>query len=140
MQMMMPTMRTLQSRANDPEMMSQIQELCPAACVEETIETEKSFTILTDDAHERAWKLWKLPEGRSKEDAVFIELFFKTLDVEVTKIDPFTFFDLLSSIGGTLGLFLGGSIFSLIEFMLVAFFFSMSMMSLFLKKTFKVEM
>ena len=29
-----------------------------------------------------------------------MELYFKTLDTEVTKFDPFTVYDLLSSIGG----------------------------------------
>ena len=58
-----------------------------------------------------------------------MELFFK----------PYTFFDLLSSIGGTLGLFLGGSIFSLFEFLLVAGFFSMSMLTLFLRTAFNIK-
>lgn len=135
----MPTLRSLSKINPDPELQKKLTEECPAACIEEKIETEKSFTTVTDESHDRAWKLWQLPQGRKKEDAVFVEFFYKTLEVEVTKVDPFTFFDLLSSIGGTLGLFLGGSIFSLIEFCLVFFFFSMSMFALFLRKTFKIE-
>ena len=134
----MPTMRSLSSNP-DPELAEQLLEKCPAACIEEKIVTEKSFTTVTDESHDRAWKLWQLPQGRKKEDAVFVEFFYKTLEVEVTKVDPFTFFDLLSSIGGTLGLFLGGSVFSLIEFCLVVFFFCLSMFALFLRKTFKIE-
>ena len=85
---------------------------------------------MSEESHNRAWKLWQLPANRTKDDAVFMELFYKTLDVEVTKFDPFTLMDLLSSIGGSLGLFLGGSIFSLFEFMLVFGFFCVSLLNL----------
>ena len=111
-----------------------IEGLCPTACIEETIDTDLSFNLVSEESHNRAWKLWQLPANRTKDDAVFMELFYKTLDVEVTKFDPFTFSDLLSSIGGTLGLFLGGSIFSLFEFMLVLGFFLVSMLNLAVKK------
>ena len=110
-----------------------IKGLCPTACIEETIDTHISFNLVSEESHNRAWKLWQLPANRTKDDAVFMELFYKTLDVEVTKFDPFTFSDLLSSIGGTLGLFLGGSIFSLFEFMLILCFFLFSMLNLVVK-------
>ena len=138
MQGLMPSMRRSSSES-DAEMSEQIRSSCPTACLEESIDTEMSFTITSEDSHQRAWKLWQLPEGRSKEDAVFMELFYKTLDVEVTRVSPLTFLDLLSSVGGTLGLFLGGSIFSLIEFLLVTFFVSLSMLGLFLRTTFKIQ-
>ena len=99
-----------------------------------------SFTSVSEESHNRAWKLWpSLPQNRTKDDALFMELFYKTLEVEVTKVEPSTFFDLLSSIGGTLGLFLGGSIFSLFEFLLVAGFFSMSMLTLFLRTALNIK-
>ena len=138
MQNLMPTMR-LATLNPDPEMIKNVSLSCPKACLEESIETETSFTITNQESHERAWKLWQMPEGRTKEDAVFMELFYKTLDVEVTRVSPQTFFDLLSSIGGTLGLFLGGSIFSLIEFLLVTFFFSLSMLGLFMKTALRIQ-
>ena len=62
-----------------------------------------------------------------------MELFYKSLDTEVTRFDPVTVMDLLSSIGGSLGLFLGGSIFSLFEFTLILGFFLTSMMNLVFK-------
>ena len=111
-----------------------IEGLCPTACIEETIDTDLSFNLVSEESHNRAWKLWQLPANRTKDDAVFMELFYKTLDVEVTKFDPFTFSDLLSSIGGTLGLFLGGSIFSLFEFILVFGFFLVSMLNFAIQK------
>ena len=124
----------------DVSLMKQISEECPRSCHEEFIETQMSFTSVSEESHNRAWKLWpSLPQNRTKDDALFMELFYKTLEVEVTKVEPSTFFDLLSSIGGTLGLFLGGSIFSLFEFLLVAGFFSMSMLTLFLRTALNIK-
>ena len=117
-----------------PPCFQMIEALCPISCIEETIDTHLSFNLVSEESHNRAWKLWQLPANRTKDDAVFMELFYKTMDVEVTKFDPFTFSDLLSSIGGTLGLFLGGSIFSLFEFMLVFGFFLVSMLNLAVQK------
>ena len=80
MSLMMPTLRSMSSN-HDPALEEKLLEACPAACLEEKIETEKSFTTVTDEGHDRAWKLWQLPEGRRKEDAVFVEFFYKTLDL-----------------------------------------------------------
>ena len=55
----------------------------------------------------------------------------------MTKYEPFTVYDLLSNIGGTLGLFLGGSIFSIFESMLIFFFFGVSMSVLTVKTIFQ---
>ena len=60
-----------------------------------------------------------------------------TVASQVTKYDPFTIYDLLSSIGGTLGLFLGGSIFSIFESMLIFVFFSISMSTLVIRTAFQ---
>ena len=57
--------------------------------------------------------------------------------LQVTKYDPLTIYDLLSSIGGTLGLFLGGSIFSIFESMLIFIFFGISMSSLAVRTAFQ---
>ena len=138
MQQMMPLLRDFTKI--DVSLMKQISEECPRSCHEEFIETQMSFTSVSEESHNRAWKLWpSLPQNRTKDDALFMELFYKTLEVEVTKVEPSTFFDLLSSIGGTLGLFLGGSIFSLFEFLLVAGFFSMSMLTLFLRTALNIK-
>jgi len=138
MQQMMPLLRDFTKI--DVSLMKQISEECPRSCHEEFIDTQMSFTSVSEESHNRAWKLWpSLPQNRTKDDALFMELFYKTLEVEVTKVEPSTFFDLLSSIGGTLGLFLGGSIFSLFEFLLVAGFFSMSMLTLFLRTALNIK-
>ena len=137
MQQIMPMFRDTSNL--DPELVMKMQEDCPLACEEEYIDADMSFTLVSEESHQRAWKLWSdLPANRTKEDAVFMELYFKTLNVDVTKFEPYTIYDLLSSIGGTLGLFLGGSIFSLFEFILVTSFFSMSMFTLFVKNAFRV--
>ena len=132
-------------------------EACPLACKKETIDTDISFTLMSEESARRAFKMWGMPANRTKDDVVFMELFFKTLDTEVcsylkqkewgdffcfiqvTKFDPFTIMDLLSSIGGTLGLFLGGSIFSLFEFMLIAIFFCISMSVFMLRTALKIN-
>ena len=129
MQNMMPVIRQTVAQAAT----TGAEADCPLACVEEDIATDISFTLVSEESHNRAWKLWQLPANRTKEDAVFMELFYKSLDTEVTKFDPVTVMDLLSSIGGSLGLFLGGSIFSLFEFTLVLGFFLTSMMNLVFK-------
>ena len=131
MQNMMPVIRETVAQAASST--TEAEADCPLACVEEDIATDISFTLVSEESHNRAWKLWQLPANRTKEDAVFMELFYKSLDTEVTRFDPVTVMDLLSSIGGSLGLFLGGSIFSLFEFTLVLGFFLTSMMNLVFK-------
>ena len=131
MQNMMPVIRETVAQAASSN--SEAEADCPLACVEEDIATDISFTLVSEESHNRAWKLWQLPANRTKEDAVFMELFYKSLDTEVTRFDPVTVMDLLSSIGGSLGLFLGGSIFSLFEFTLILGFFLTSMMNLVFK-------
>ena len=130
MQNMMPVIRETVAEAATT---TEAEADCPLACVEEDIATDISFTLVSEESHNRAWKLWQLPANRTKEDAVFMELFYKSLDTEVTRFDPVTVMDLLSSIGGSLGLFLGGSIFSLFEFTLILGFFLTSMMNLVFK-------
>ena len=84
MQMMMPILRRT-SVNPDPVWESHLEEQCPLQCVEEFIDTSMSFSLVSDDSHDRAWKLWPLPQGRTKEEAVWMELFFKTLTVQVKK-------------------------------------------------------
>ena len=47
------------------------------------IDTEISFTLMSEQSAQRAWCLWGMPESSTKDDALFMELFFKTLDVKV---------------------------------------------------------
>ena len=85
MQMMMPILR--RSTVNpDAEWEAHLEEECPQQCLEEYIDTDMSFNLVSDHSHERAWKLWQLPEGRTKEDAVWMELFFKTLNTHVSQL------------------------------------------------------
>ena len=85
MQMMMPILRS--STVNpDAEWEAHLEEECPQQCLEEYIDTDMSFNLVSDQSHERAWKLWQLPEGRTKEDAVWMELFFKTLNTHVSQL------------------------------------------------------
>ena len=83
MQMMMPILRRTTVNP-DPEWESHLETECPEQCLEEFIDTDMSFTLVSDQSHERAWKLWQLPDGRTKEDAVWMELFFKTLNTHVS--------------------------------------------------------
>ena len=129
---MMPMMRM---RSQDPmmdAMMSEAEGRCPRDCWQEEMQLQMSFTILSDENFRKAWEIWQLPKNRTKFDAVFMELFFTTLTAEVfiqnrepdyirifllqvTMFTPMGLLDILSTVGGMLGLFLGGSLFSLIE-------------------------
>ena len=105
MQKIMPMMRKMSQRFRD----------CPLACVEEHIHTDISFTLFSDQTFNTAWKLWNLPANRTKEDSVWMEIYYASLTTQVTKFKPVHLLDILSTIGGTIGLFLGGSLFSIIE-------------------------
>lgn len=58
-------------------------EACPQACIQETVEADISYTLLSEEIAARAFKMWGMPEDRTKDDVVFMELFFKTLETEV---------------------------------------------------------
>ena len=88
---------------------------CPLACLEEHILTDISSTLFSDQTFNTAWKLWDLPANRTKEDSVWLEIYYKSLTTQVTQFKPVHLLDILSTIGGTIGLFLGGSLFSIIE-------------------------
>ena len=108
---------------------------CPLACLEEHINTDISFTLFSDQTFNTAWRLWNLPGNRTKEDSVWMEIYYKSLTTEVTRFKPTEILDILSTIGGTIGLFLGGSLFSILETLviigLLLFSFSKSLFSLF---------
>ena len=59
---------------------------CPAACIEENIDTSISFTILSDEVFNRAAKAWKLSPDLTKEQTVRMDLYFKSQQTEVTLI------------------------------------------------------
>ena len=105
MQKIMPMMREMSQRFPD----------CPLACLEEQIQTEISFTPFSDQSFNKAWRLWDLPGNRTKGDSVWMEIYYSSLTTQVTKFKPVDLLDILSTIGGTIGLFLGGSLFSIIE-------------------------
>ena len=66
-------------------MMEEMSNLtCPAACIEENIETSISFTILSDEVFNRAAKAWMLSPDLSKEQTVWMDLYFTSLKTEVT--------------------------------------------------------
>ena len=113
--------------------MSKKLKECPLACLEEHIDTDISFTLFSDKTFSTAWKLWKLPANRTKEDSVWMEIYYKTLTTQVTRFKPTDILDILSTIGGTIGLFLGGSLFSIIEtLVIIALLFVSFSKSLFL--------
>ena len=105
MQKIMPMMREMSQRFPD----------CPLACLEEQIHTDISFTLFSDQTFNTAWTMWNLPANRTKEDSVWMEIYYSSLTTQVTKFQPAHILDILSTIGGTIGLFLGGSLFSIIE-------------------------
>ena len=49
----------------------------------ETVEADISFTLMSEETAARAFRMWGMPEDRTKDDVVFMELFFKTLETEV---------------------------------------------------------
>ena len=82
---MMPILRM---RSKNPEMdamMTEAESRCPRDCWQEKIDMQMSFTILSDETFEKAWKIWPVPPNRTKFDAVFMELFYTTLAAEVIK-------------------------------------------------------
>ena len=109
MQEVIPRLREMSQQLGD----------CPLACLEEHIDTDISFTLFSDHAFNTAWKLWNLPGNRTKEDSVWMEIYFKSLTTQVTRLKPTEILDVLSTIGGTIGLFLGGSLFSIIETLVI---------------------
>ena len=60
-------------------------EACPQACIQETVEADISFTLMSEESAARAFRMWGMPEDRTKDDVVFMELFFKTLEAEVSR-------------------------------------------------------
>ena len=74
MEKMMPTMRAME--ASD-------LPFCPKACVEDDIEFDLSFTLLSDATFEETWKLWPVPQNYTKFDAVFMDLYFTSLTSQV---------------------------------------------------------
>ena len=64
-------------------------EACPQACIQETVEADISYTLLSEEIAARAFKMWGMPEDRTKDDVVFMELFFKTLETEVSRRNKF---------------------------------------------------
>ena len=117
-------------------------DTCPVACIEEKIEMMNSFTIQSDETFEKTRKAWNMPEYLDKEDSVVMDIYFTSLTsdvglpqlgvillimmLQVTVLEPQTMTDLLSSVGGSLGIYLGGSIFSLIEILIIASLFTLS--------------
>jgi hypothetical protein len=73
--------------SNIQQMMSSLSKMdeviCPAACIEENIETSISFTIQSDKMFEKTLKTWKLPTGLTKEDSVTMDLYFTSLMTDV---------------------------------------------------------
>ena len=59
---------------------------CPKACIEESIDTRHSFTILSDEVFEKAAKAWGLPIGLDKENTVWLDIYYATLQKEVSSV------------------------------------------------------
>ena len=76
----MPTIREMAAAETAQE------AACPAACEEDEIETELSFTLLSEANFKAAWRLWPVPENRTKFDATFMELYFTSLTAQVNTV------------------------------------------------------
>ena len=147
------TSTSICNRSTNQKMMNAMSLMdnitCPSACIEEWIELSSSFTLLSNEIFENACSEWKGCNGLTKEEAVWMDLYFSSLQTQVsgsgwkgwklvtfqvTHIAPQQLIDCLSSIGGSLGLFLGGSIFSLIETFIIVTLFLTSIAKRFIKK------
>ena len=76
--MMMPTMRNMTQMPPEDD-----GDPCPQACFEDEIETEISFTLLSDENFQKAWNIWPVPPNRTKYDAVFMDLYFTSFNTVV---------------------------------------------------------
>ena len=122
---------------------------CLPACIDETVELTNSFTLFSEDLFKQAVATWHLPDGLLKEDVVWLEIFYgsrftrvrgqksevisECRSYQVNVLEPQTLSDLLSNIGGSLGLYLGGSIFSILEFLFILSMCLVSLTSYFIK-------
>ena len=80
----MPTIREMAAAETAQE------AACPAACEEDEIETELSFTLLSEANFQAAWRLWPVPQNRTKFDATFLELYFTSMTTQVNTVEYFT--------------------------------------------------
>ena len=78
-------------RSNTQKMMDMLSMMdnitCPFACISEWIDTSISFTLLSDSMFQNACKHWKICDGLTKQDAAWMDLYFTSLQTEVSTIN-----------------------------------------------------
>ena len=102
---------------------------CRPACLEETLSTSVSSSPIPDSIWPSAILAWGISKDVKKADMTVVEIYYTTLTVHTTTIRPQGLTSLLSNIGGSLGLYLGGSLFSIIELILITLLFTISMIN-----------
>ena len=86
---------------------------CPPPCVQNIYETDISFS---------RYRLAKQESGKNPDDFLKVSIYYKTLNVEVWEDrEYYKMENLVADIGGQLGLFAGGSLLTLIEFVSLCF-------------------
>ena len=79
------------NRSNTQKMMDMLSMMdnitCPFACISEWIDTSISFTLLSDLMFQNACKQWKICDGLTKQDAAWMDLYFTSLQTEVSTIN-----------------------------------------------------
>ena len=75
------------NRSNTQKMMNTLSRMenisCLPACIEESIDISISFTLVSDQMFANACSEWKVCDGITKEDAVWMDLYFTNLETQV---------------------------------------------------------
>ena len=102
---------------------------CRPACLEETLSTSVSSSPIQDSIWPNAIEAWGISKDVKKDDMTVVEIYYTTLTVPTTTIRPLGVINLLSTIGGSLGLYLGGSLFSIVELFFIILLFTVSIIN-----------
>ena len=91
---------------------------CPIECDHIVYNTKSNYVGLLPDFYSNENKLNNI----SKDDLILINIYYPKLEyISVEQMAKTEFFDLISNIGGTFGLFLGFSFFTFVELIEIIF-------------------